>query len=525
MSSSFLLVEFGRTPTNFRRALGPAFVNAIYATKQLDWSAMVGQLASRRAAYAWLAAATIITCLGCAATPPQDLLSQQPPAEKSGHTAMAATNTPSEVSRAAHWQDTNLPQFLPPPKLAEPEVLEFPAAEQFETLDDLEAFAVGNNPTLRRMQQEAAAAWAKTGYVNQLPDPSVGTMFFAPPMHFEPDRQWAEMEFMQMIPWLGRLKAEGRQAQMEAMAAENDYRAERLRVVGDIRMNWYKLYVLGKQIEITEVDKAQLQSLITTANARIATGDAQPGDVLMATLELSNLQEQMLGYRQQVIATTAELNRLLGRDARVPIMPPAAIYATLPAWNHDLLRQIALESQPELIAAHLRAAATRWGVEVARLERRPDLTFGARWMIMDAPGAMMEDAGRDTWVLGVTTTLPIWDRKYDAMLSEASREHFAAHASVDEVAVRLDALLRDLWEQALASHQTVLLYEQSILPQARQTFEADQQSLINNTVTFDRVIRDYRTLLTLELGYHRALGQLATTLARIRQTAGVDLAP
>ena len=78
---------------------------------------------------------------------------------------------------------------------------------------------------------------------------------------------------------------------------------------------------------------------------------------------------------------------------------------------------------------------------------------------------------------------------------------------------------------ALASQQTVDLYQNSILPQARQTFEADQKSLINNTVTFDRVIRDYRTLLNLELGYHRALGQLATTLARIRQAIGVDVLP
>jgi outer membrane protein TolC len=111
------------------------------------------------------------------------------------------------------------------------------------------------------------------------------------------------------------------------------------------------------------------------------------------------------------------------------------------------------------------------------------------------------------------------------MISEASREHCAAHASEDEVALRLDALLRDLWEQARASQQTVELYENTILPQARQTFEADQKSLVNNAVTFDRVIRDYRTLLNLELGYHRALGQLATTLARIRQAIGVDLLP
>jgi outer membrane protein TolC len=206
------------------------------------------------------------------------------------------------------------------------------------------------------------------------------------------------------------------------------------------------------------------------------------------------------------------------------LAPPDAIDAELPEWSHDLLRELAFGAQPELIAARLRTAAARWGIEVARLERRPDLTFGVTWMIMDAPGAVMDDAGRDTWVLGVTTTLPIWHRKYDAMLAEASSRHVAAHASEDEVAARLDALLLDLWEQALASQRTVQLYEQSILPQARQTFEADQQSLANNTVTFDRVIRDYRTLLNLELGYHRALGQLATTLARIRQAVGVDVA-
>jgi outer membrane protein TolC len=111
------------------------------------------------------------------------------------------------------------------------------------------------------------------------------------------------------------------------------------------------------------------------------------------------------------------------------------------------------------------------------------------------------------------------------MVAEASREHYAAHASEDEVALRLEALVRDLWEQALASQQTVELYESTILPQARQTFEADMKSLANNSVSFDRVIRDYRSVLTMQLGYHRALGQLATSLARIRQAVGVDLMP
>jgi outer membrane protein TolC len=145
-------------------------------------------------------------------------------------------------------------------------------------------------------------------------------------------------------------------------------------------------------------------------------------------------------------------------------------------------------------------------------------------MIMDAPDGVDPDAGQDSVALGMKATLPIWHGKYNAMRSEAVRQHTAASASEAEVALRLDALLRDLWEQARASHETVQLYENTILPQARQTFEANQASLVNNAVPFDRVVRDFRTLLSLQLGYHRALGQLATSLARIRQAIGEDLA-
>ena len=392
-----------------------------------------------------------------------------------------------------------------------------------ELLADLENLVLTNNPTLKRMRQEASAEWARASYVAKLPDPSVGGMVYTPPMMYEPDRQRAELQAMQMIPWLGRLRAEERQACFEAMAAENMYRAERLRVLGELRANWFKLYVLGKQIETAEAEKAQVDSLVKTANARVATGDAQPGDVLMATLELGNLQEQLLTYGREQAAAAAEINRLAGRDVATPIMPPTTLEQETADWNFEFLRQVAHESQPELNAARLRTAASRWGVEVARLKRRPDLTLGAGWMVMDAPGAMMPGAGRDSFTLGVTTTVPLWKRKYDAISTEATRKHYAAHATEEETALEIDSMLYDLWQQAEAGRRTLELYESSILPQARQTFEADQQSLVNNTVSFDRVIRDYRTLLTLQLGYHKALGEYATTLARIRQTVGVDL--
>lgn len=464
--------------------------------------------------------AALVCILGCV-TPqkPIPISSAQRPTSQSSGSTVNGSPACSAIQLASHQQHEDTAERLP--TLEQADVV----ATTENSLAQLEEFALATNPTLRRMRQEAAAEFAKVGYIGKLPDPTIGAMAFSPPMNYEPDRQLAEVQVMQMIPWLGRLRAENRQAYLEALAAANDYQAERLRVIGDLRAAWYQFYVLYKQVEITEADRCQLESLLNTANARVRTGDAQPGDVLMTMLELSSLHEQLLSYRQQVASIMAELNRLAGRDSQTQLQAPDAIDVEMPSWNHEFLRDIAQRRQPELNALRLRSTAARWGIEVARLKRRPDLTFAANWMIMDAPNAVAPNAGQDSVALGVTANIPVWYGKYNAMRCEAVQEYIAASASEEEGALRLDALLRDLWEQARANHEAVLLFETTILPQARQTYEANQASLINNAVPYDRVVRDFRTLLSLQLSYHRALGRRATSLARIRQAIGDDLPP
>jgi hypothetical protein len=41
-------------------------------------------------------------------------------------------------------------------------------------------------------------------------------------------------------------------------------------------------------------------------------------------------------------------------------------------------------------------------------------------------------------------------------------------------------------------------------------------------VEFNRVVRDLRKVLDLEVGYHRALADLATALARVDQAVGAE---
>jgi len=262
------------------------------------------------------------------------------------------------------------------------------------------------------------------------------------------------------------------------------------------------------------------------ANARLSAGKASQGDVLLGTLELSRLSERRLTLRQQVASTKAKLNRLLGRSADHPVDLPQDLNVSLPDWSAPMLQQLAMQHQPEISAAVLRRQAADWGVTAARLQRRPDVALSASWFAIDdnRPTPNVVDVGEDAWSVGVQVSVPLWYHKNNAQEHEARHRDLAAFARVDAALSRYDALLRDLWEQAKAADETAKLYRATILPQARQTFKADQQAYGTGAVEFDRVIRDLRTVLTLQLELHRAEGRLATALARIRQAVGVDLA-
>lgn len=395
-----------------------------------------------------------------------------------------------------------------------------------DTLPSLEAVAVNRNPELRRLAQQYEAARAKVSYVDGLPDPTIGANIFAAPIETAAGSQQANFTIGQMIPWLDRLDAQAQQACFEAMASQQIYAAQKLKVIGDLRAMWCRLYVLGKQIQINEANQDLLESLIQVAAARVETGKATQGDVLAGTLEYSKLEEQLITLRQQERSVFAEMNRVMGRDSEIFITPPNDLQVSLPQWDHPMLRQMAIEYQPDIQAARIRTQATRWGLEVARLKRRPDFSVNASWFAIDdnRPASNLVDVGDDAWSVGASVSIPLWDRKYDALEREARWKHSASHASVEETLRKNDSVLRDLWEQARAADETAGLYRETILPQAQATLEADQQSYVNGTVDFDRVIRDVRNVLTLEIGYHRAVGQLGATLARIEQSVGTALA-
>lgn len=486
----------------------------------------------------WLLLLTLTLVGGCAVSEQRTPVSLASSGQVASPVATLATpSTPVDsVTQAAYQQvafQQAAPTASPQPRQESPATsTPRPTPEPLPALgsDDvlmLERQAVERNPRIARLLHEYQAALAASHLAYQLPDPKLGANFFGDPIETAAGSQRANMNLSQVIPWLGRLDARQQQTLIEALAIHEQLEAEQLRIVADVRSYWYRLYVLDRQIETLEANQQLLQSLIDVANARVATGKASQGDVRLGALELSRLEEKLLNDRRRRRGVLAQLNQRLARPAETPVNPPRVIEVGVTNLDAEALLQTALEAQPEIAAARLRAEATRWGIEVARLSRRPEFMLSASYFFTDdnRPPSNIVAVGEDPWALGVQVSLPIWREKYDTLESQAHFQHQAAHAGVDEVSDRYTALLADLLAEVERAEATAELYRTTILPQARETLAVDQTAYSNGVVEFDRVVRDYRNVVTLEQGYHGAIGAIGVAMARLQQAIGVDLAP
>ena len=325
-----------------------------------------------------------------------------------------------------------------------------------------------------------------------------------------------------MIPWVETLDAKQQLATLQALAVKADYRSARLQILSQVRVGWFRLYLIEQQFSVTENNQQTLQSLIDVVNSLIAADRGSSRDVLLGTLELTKLEERITRLKQQRTSQIVDLNRLMNRSLDAKIVPPEKITVSIPKQTRDDLVKIALQSQPEIQAARLRNQAKKWGVTVAQLSRRPDVTVMASYFLTDdnrAPNPNLK-VGEDPWFFGLQVSVPIWDKKYDALEEEAKHVYDASTLSIETLTDRTSAVIVQLLAEIDRGDETAILYKDTIIPQALQTLATDQSAYANGEVEFDRLMRDFRSLLTLQLGYHQAIADRAIAIAELQRVVG-----
>lgn len=436
------------------------------------------------------------------ASPFDDWIEQDPPAwrlsEKgAGHTSGSLLAKPNTKGALTFSKDTGADEYV--------------------------RIALDRSPVIRAAKAKADRLTERIPQVTSLDDP----MLSVTPIGEMAETAEGQVSLMsrvsQKLPFPGKLEARGRIAQQQVAIAVQELNDTRLRIVADTRRAYWSYYFTTRGIEVIGGERDLIRQFREIAGAKYKAGTATQQDVLRASVELSNLDNELLTLRQRQTTAVAMLNRLLDRPINAPLPEPKTIELERVSLQLDRLLIDAAMDNPRLKKIHERIEMFRERLRLARLERKPDLTVSLNYNPVDSDGTAPSATGKDQWWLGFGINLPIWIAKQDAAEREATRGMFQSIAELtgerNDVAFRVqDALVKVETQQ-----RQVVLFRDVIIPQARQTVQASDSGYRAGKTDFLTLVDNWRKLLDFQLLYHQSLAQFEKDFANLQQVVGKDL--
>jgi len=335
------------------------------------------------------------------------------------------------------------------------------AAEAPLTLDAAFALASSNNQTLAAARLRRAIDLAGIDVAKERPNPE---------LRFEQDKETPHYSLTATQPIELGGKRSRRVALAEAVARTGD--AELALTLADVRSQvrkaYYGLAAAQARMAITQDLQGLAERARDAARERFESGDIPRLEVLQAELNLAQAQNETTSVAGERDAARAELNALLGRDAKAATQVVEDVgEAALPAAEAAATAAFASNAELAVIDRQMAEATAR--AALARAQQVPDPSLEAA-VTHDAPGEF--DWG---WRYAIGITVPLFTTHRAAVHVE--------EATIAQLRVQREALVQRLQgaigaalARASVQRQQYLRYRDEILPRSREVETMAEES-------------------------------------------------
>jgi cobalt-zinc-cadmium efflux system outer membrane protein len=394
-----------------------------------------------------------------------------------------------------------------------------------QSLEVLIQESLQNNPQLKAAEKRWKAAKAMIPQAGAWMDP----MLSFEGMSATKDIGFTKYSFMQkkvglsqQFPFPGKLGLKKKMAQYDANMMETDYDHLKNMIIGDVKMAYYKLFFVNKAKEITEKNKDLLSDVAKLAETKYMVGQGLQQDVLSAHLELSKLDQKLIDLKREETQIQLKLKILLFRSKESSPVIPEEIKKTEFVINLEKLKKEALENNPMLQEQKYRVDQSQASYKLAKKEYFPDfdltLKYGQDQMSAELMGK------KDFIEAMVGFNLPLYFfRKQNKMVEEKADLFSSAQESFSYKQTELINDLEDKVSELKRNSDLLDLFDNAILPQARQSFESAQTAYQVNKVDFQTLLSGLMNLYEYEMNYYMTLAEYQKSLAELEVVVGEQI--
>lgn len=371
------------------------------------------------------------------------------------------------------------------------------------------------NPSVESARQAWRAALARYRQAGAYEDPMVSLEVAPLSVGSSHARLGYEVGVSQRIPLGGKLDAQAELAAAEAEMVGSDFREARLKLALTASQLYDDYFVAVRSLAVQAQHLELIEALQQSAVAAYESGHASVQDSLRADAELARLEYQNTVFATERDVAVAQINALLHRDPDAPLPPPPAelqprdVESAAPA---PAIEQT-IAHRPDIAAAQARARVARAKADAADADYYPDLVLSSAYN-------SMWDMAQHRWTAGVAISVPLQRERRAAALDEASALRAASESearSMTDAARGEVAILTRKIDQA---RQAVVLYDERLLPVARQQIEAARSGFVASQTSFLSVIDAEHGLRAAELEAQVVHAQLSRYQAELDRALG-----
>ena len=388
------------------------------------------------------------------------------------------------------------------------------------TLEQAVSDALSSNPSLAAIDARATALAELPDQVGTLPDPSLSLNVVNLPVDgfsfTEEGMTQLQVGITQVLPYPGKLALRTRAADNEEQAVRSEAAERRQQLIRDVKTVWWNLFYLDRALEVITNNQTLLGEVVSVAETLYEVGRGPQQDILLAQLELSKLRESTIRTENMRENEGSRLNALMDRPTTEPIYLPSEVDEKLPAIvSTELLQRQAETSRSSLTAQQGRISAARNRVDLAKKNYAPDFKVAAVYGVRN--GTNPDSSSRtDFTSVMFSMNLPIHttrrqERAVDQRNAEWMQQKYELHDQHNRVAAEVRRASTDYHR----STEQVRLFQQEILPQARQTVAAMLAAYQVGKADFLSMVRSQTILFDHETQYWKALCATNQALARL----------
>jgi cobalt-zinc-cadmium efflux system outer membrane protein len=394
-------------------------------------------------------------------------------------------------------------------------------------LQTLVAEALKANPEIKQRFQLKAAAEEAIRPAGTLDNPQAGfgilnlptdTWSFAQ----EPMTQ-KSFSLSQKIPFPGKLRLRSEVAAEQARSDDLVYQDKLNEIRALVIQRYWNLALAYSGYDITERNKQFWEQVVKVAETRYSVGQGRQTEVLQAQVELGNYLNRLLQWRQRQESVMADLNALRSQPPQTPIPKPQPLRARpLNLKLDDLL--VRAKSRPQLEALKVLIARQEKAVELARKDYYPDFNIGVAYGLRENLDPPQQRNQADFFTTTFMLDLPIWRAsKIKPKIREQVERKGAAQEAYRSFWDRLGAAIKDRYVKLQRLHHQIILYNQGIIPQARQAASAALADYSVGMLDFARMYQNQIAAYNAELALQEFLKDFEENWAELEWLVGAEL--